>query len=103
MLSQEENMPKWDVALASLVSDEFRKNNRPLTLDDFHHLAKLHAIRLDDIMETMFLLAINGEWTYADSAGQAQPLDRETLDGLYVKGRLSERDLGAFNGSWRPA
>lgn len=103
MLSQEENMPKWDVALASLVNDEFRKNHRPLTLEDFHHLAKQHAIRLDDIMETLFLLAINGEWIYTDSAGQVQPLDQETLDGLYVKGRLSDRDLGAFNGSWRPA
>jgi len=103
MSSHEESMPKWDVALAALAEDEFHKNNRPLTLKDFHHLARQHAIRLDDIMETLFLLAINGEWTYSDSNGQAQQLDRETLDGLYVKGRLSERDLGAFDGSWRPA
>ena len=97
-----ENMPKWDVALASLADEEFRKKASPLTLDDFHNLAKKHAIRLDDIMETMFLLAINGEWIYTDDDGRQQPLDQQTLDGLYVKRRLSEEDLSAFNGGWQP-
>jgi hypothetical protein len=103
MANNEENMPKWDVALAALAADEFRRKGGPLTQDDFRALARQHAIRLDDIMETLFLLAINGEWTYLDSAGRAQPLDQETLDGLYVKRRLSEKDLAAFDGSWRPA
>ena len=57
----------------------------------------------DDIMETMFQLAINGEWIYSDSDGRVQPLDQSTLDSLYVKRRLSEQDLQRFNGSWRPA
>lgn len=97
-----EEMPKWDVALASMASEEYRKKAAPLTLDDFHALAKEHAIRLDDIMETMFLLAINGEWKYLDASGNEQPLDQETLDNLYVKRRLSEKDLSAFNGAWQP-
>lgn len=101
-MTNEESMPKWDIALAALARDEFRKRNRPLTLDDFHRLARQHAIRLDDIMETLFLLAINGEWTYSDNEGRAQPLDRDTLDSLYVKGRLSDRDLSAFDGRWQP-
>ncbi len=103
MPTTEENMPRWDIALAALASDEYRKTNQPLTLDDFHHLAKQHAIRLDDIMETMFLLVINGEWIYTDSNDQPQALDQDTLDGLYVKRRLSEEDLSAFDGNWQPA
>jgi len=97
-----ENMPKWDVALASLANEEFRKKAAPLTLDDFRNLAREHAIRLDDIIETMFLLVINGEWIYTDDAGNEQPLNQETLDGLYVKRRLSEEDLSTFTGGWQP-
>lgn len=62
-----------------------------------------YAMRLDDIMETMFLLAINGEWEYSNAAGEKQPLDQKTLDGLYIKRRLSEEDLNSFDGSWQPA
>jgi hypothetical protein len=94
--------PKWDIALESLARDEYQKKTAPLTMDDFHNLASEHAIRLDDIMETMFLLAIHGEWVYTDKQGQPQPLDQETLDGLYVKRRLSDADLAEFNGNWRP-
>jgi hypothetical protein len=102
MLSNQD-MPKWDVAIASLVNDHFHKKTSPLTLDDFRHLASEHAMRFDDIMETMFLLAINREWEYRDAAGEKQTLDQQTLDGLYVKRRLSEEDLSSFNGSWQPA
>ena len=61
------------------------------------------AIRLDDIMETMFLLVINGQWKYIDSSGREQSLDQETLDKLYVKRRLSEDDLKTFTGGWQLA
>ncbi|VAW83101.1 hypothetical protein MNBD_GAMMA13-1716, partial [hydrothermal vent metagenome] len=61
--------PKWDVALAALATDQYRKKTAPLSLDDFYTLADEHAIRLDDIMETLFLLVIHGEWIYADSHG----------------------------------
>ena len=101
-MSPDESMPKWDVALAALANDEFTQKGSPLTLDDFRQLAKEHAIRLDDIMETMFLLAINGEWKYINSNGEEQVLDQETLDSLYVKRRLSEEDLSAFTGGWQP-
>ena len=103
MSASENNMPKWDVALAALADDAYHRKQAPLTLEDFHDLAQQHAIRLDDIMETMFQLAINGEWTYSDSTGQVQSLDQATLDGLYVKRRLSDEDLQAFDGGWRPA
>ncbi len=102
-MSSNQDMPKWDVALAALAGDEFRKKATPLTLNDFRGLAKEYAIRLDDIMETMFLLAINREWVYTDRTGKQQPLDQETLDALYVKRRLSEEDLSTFDGAWQPA
>jgi len=97
-----ENSPKWDVALASLAEDEYRRKASALRLDDFHQLAREHAIRLDDIMETIFLLTINQQWKYLDAEGNEQAIDQETLDGLYVKRRLSEKDLEVFDGTWQP-
>ncbi len=101
-MPSEENMPKWDVALASLARDTYAHKTAPLTLEDFRGLAREHAIRFDDIMETMFLLVIHGEWQYLDAAGHRQQLDQQTLDGLYVKRRLSEQDVAAFDGGWVP-
>jgi hypothetical protein len=103
MSANKDSSPKWDVALAALATDEFHRKGAAMTLNDFRNLAERHAIRLDDIMETMFLLAINGEWIYLDSNGRDQPLDQAVLDNLYVKRRLSAQDLSAFDGSWRPA
>jgi hypothetical protein len=101
-MPSEESMPKWDVALAAMASTACKQKAAPLTLDDFHQLASEHAIRLDDIMETMFLLVIHGEWRYTDSSGNEQHLDQATLDNLYVKRRLSEEDLATFDGGWQP-
>ena len=98
-----QDMPKWDVAIAALADDQHLKNDRPLTLEDFRRLAEKYAMRLDDIMETMFLLAINGEWEYRDATGRKQTLDQKTLDSLYIKRRLSEEDLTSFDGSWQPS
>ena len=102
-MSSNQNMPKWDVALEALAGNEFRKKASPLTLDDFRNLAKEHAIRLDDIMETMFLLAINRAWVYSDRDGREQALEQDTLDALYVKRRLSGDELATFDGTWQPA
>ena len=101
-MNTELDHPRWDVALAAMAADEYRQKNAALKLDDFRQLAEQHAIRLDDIMETMFLLAINREWSYTNASGEQQELDQDTLDSLYVKRRLSEGDLEAFNGAWKP-
>jgi hypothetical protein len=101
-MQPDENMPKWDVALASLARDSYEHKGGPLSLEDFRGLARQHAIRFDDIMETMFLLVIHGEWAYRDRMGQLQQLDQQTLDSLYVKRRLSEQDVAAFDGGWEP-
>ncbi len=94
-MSSNQDMPKWDVALAALAGDEFRKKASPLTLNGFRDLAKKHAIRLDDIMETMFLLAINREWAYTDRPGKEQPLDQNTL-------MLSTTSAACVRKSWVP-
>jgi hypothetical protein len=54
-------------------------------------------------METMFLLVIHDQWTYRDRSGHPQPIDQDALNQLYVKRRLSEPDVAAFDGGWEPA
>jgi len=98
----EEPMPKWDVALAAMAHDAWKQKGTPLTLGDFRDMASEHAIRLDDIMETLFLLVIHGEWRYTDTSGTERRLDQATLDSLYVRRRLSEKDLATFDGGWQP-
>ncbi|WP_297529158.1 hypothetical protein [Thiohalobacter sp.] len=96
------DVPKWDLALAGLARETSQQQGRALNLEDFRALAREHAIRLDDIMVTLFQLVIHGEWEYRDASGQRQALDQDTLDGLYVNRRLTEEDLAAFTGSWQP-
>ena len=98
----DEEVSKWDIALESLAAEEYRKCQRGLRLEDFQRLAGDYAIRLDDIMITMFELAIHGKWMYQDSAGNDQAIERSSLDELYVNGRLHLADLKAFDGNWRP-
>lgn len=95
-------VPKWDVALANLAREEHRKKGAPLTLADFQRLARDYAIRLDDIMITMFELVIQGQWSYVDAGGATQAIVRKTLDDLYINGRLHFDDLKAFDGGWSP-
>lgn len=99
---QDVEITQWDVALEALAREESRLLGRPLRMEDFRRLARAHAIRLDDLMVTLFELAIQGEWIYRDAQGRQQAFDRETLDGLFVNRRLQEADLLAFTGSWEP-
>lgn len=40
------------------------------------------------------MLVDSGQWIYTDAAGHPAILDQETVDGLDVKRRQSEEDLG---------
>ncbi len=91
-------VPKWDVALANLAREEFYKKGTDLAMVDFTRLATDYTIRLDDIMVTMFEMAIAGEWQYMGE----QKVSRSTLNDLYINGRLHADDLNAFAGGWRP-
>ena len=98
----DEPVPQWDVALEALVREEYQQLGRLLDNQDFRRLANHYTIRFDDIMATLFELAIQGCWVYLERSGRRQAISRETLDKLYVHGRLNEEDLRSFTGGWRP-
>lgn len=94
------DVPKWDVALESLVNEECRKTARALTIDDFGRLSTQYTIRFDDIMETVFQLCIHGLWQYRDKDGRDVEITQDVVNKLYVDARLHEKDLRDFSGEW---
>jgi hypothetical protein len=98
----DEEVPKWDIALAALAREEADKTGGGLGVDDFQRLAKQHAIRFDDIMVTMFELVLQGEWHYLDANGDLQPITRDEVNELYVEGRLRDADVKGYTGTWAP-
>ncbi len=98
----DEEIPRWDVALEALVREEYQHLGRPLSHGDFRRLASRYAIRFDDIMATLFELAMAGEWEYLQAGGERLAITPELVAGLYTNARLDERDLKAFTGGWRP-
>ena len=98
----DEEVPKWDIALAALAHEEAGVMGQGLMVKDFHRLAEEHVIRFDDIMVTMFELVIQGEWKYQDTDGVEIPITREDVDKLYVGGRLAEADVMQYLGLWSP-
>ncbi len=98
-----EEIPKWDVALEALLKEEYQQRGRALNNDDFLRLARQYAIRFDDIMATLFELAIARRWVFAEAGGEAREITPEKVAGLYAKGRLNPSDLEArLAGCWRP-
>ena len=95
-------VPKWDVALEAMATEEYAKLGRPLTLEDYRRLAQQYTIRLDDIMVTLFELCIYSRWQYRNSAGEPREISRELLDELTAGGRLKDEDLTTFSGGWTP-
>lgn len=98
----DEEVPKWDIALAALAKEEAEKLNGGLRIAEFKRLADEHAIRFDDIMVTMFELVINNEWRYEYPDGVERPISRDEVEKLYVGGRLVEADVNAYEGLWLP-
>ncbi len=94
--------PLWDEGLSSFLYGEYAKREAPLTLEDLRGFANENAVRIGDILETLFLMSIYGEWKYTDASGAEQELDEEALNELYAKGRLTDKDLEAFSGIWQP-
>ena len=94
-------VPKWDVALEALIKEEYGKQGRLLTLDDYRRLAQQYTIRLDDIMVTLFELCIQGKWEYQES-DHPRKITRQLLQRLTAGGRLNDEDLKTFTGGWRP-
>lgn len=98
----DEEVPKWDIALAALTKEESEKLGSGLRIAEFQRLAEEHAIRFDDIMVTMFELVINKEWRYERPDGMERPIERDEVEKLYVGGRLKEADVIEYVGLWSP-
>ncbi|MCF6336422.1 MAG: hypothetical protein L3J84_00515 [Gammaproteobacteria bacterium] len=98
----DEEVPKWDIALAALAKEEVEKLGRGLRIAEFKRLADEHTIRFDDIMVTMFELVINKEWRYEYPDGVKKTIDRDEVEKLYVGGRLVEADVNEYVGLWLP-
>lgn len=96
------DIPKWDEALAALVKEERGKKGSDLDIDDFSRIARVHSIRFDDIMETVFALCIHGQWRYTDSMGHVHAITQDEVDRLYVERRIYEKDLREYTGTWSP-
>jgi hypothetical protein len=99
----DEEVPQWDVAIEALIREEFQRHRRFLLIADFDRLAQQYAIRFDDIITTVFQLAVHGKWIYLDEHGTAQSLTRERVARLSAQGRLERKDVEKFTGGWRPA
>ncbi len=95
--------PLWDEGISSYLLSQYESQQSPLTMENLQTYAVEQAVRVGDLLETLFIMAIYGEWTYSDAEGKPQELDETALDDFYAKGRLSKEDLAAFSGVWAPA
>jgi hypothetical protein len=95
--------PLWDEGISSFLKGEYDKRQVPLTMEDLQGFALDQAVRVGDLLETLFLMAIYGVWDYTNAEGVALKLDEAALDELYAKGRLTPEDLAAFSGVWAPS
>jgi len=94
--------PLWDEGISLFLYGEYEKRQQPFTIEDLRGFANENAIRIGDILETLFLMSIYGEWKFTDKSGNETELDEDALNELYAKGRLSDEDLVAFEGEWQP-
>lgn len=95
--------PLWDEGISSYIQGEYEKRQAPLTIEDLQGFANEQAVRVGDILETLFLMVIYGAWNYTGTDGEPRTLDEEALNDLYAKGRLRPEDLEVFDGLWSPA
>lgn len=94
--------PLWDEGISSLLYGEHERLQRPFAMADLRGYANEHAVRIGDILETLFLMGIYGSWQYINEEGVEQKLDEDALNSLYAKGRIEDADLEAFPGLWQP-
>jgi len=95
--------PLWDEGISSFLLGEYEVKGEPLTISDLQGFANKQAVRVGDLLETLFLMAMYGTWNYMDENGTTKELDESALDELYARGRLEPDDLKAFDGLWMPA
>ncbi|MDO6459707.1 hypothetical protein Q4485_03275 [Granulosicoccaceae sp. 1_MG-2023] len=101
-MTENDEMPRWDVAIEGMVRDEFRKQGTALKLGDFRRLAADYDFRLDDIMETVFLMLMHEAWQYSPDAADTRSLSHDVLVELCTKKRLNDQDLSGISGGFAP-
>lgn len=102
-MQAQDNDPLWDEGISSYLVGEYEKQKKPLTSADLQNIANEWAVRVGDLLETLFLMSISGVWQYYDAEdGSSIELDEVALDELYAKGRVSADDMKEFSGVWSP-
>ncbi len=94
--------PLWDEGISTFLLGEYDRAQAPLSIYDLQGFANDRAVRIGDILETLYLMSIYGEWEHTNLEGVVQELDVLALDELYAKGRLVPEDLIDFEGYWSP-
>lgn len=94
--------PLWDEGISTFLLGEYERAQTPLSIYDLQGFANERAVRIGDILETLYLMSIYGEWKHTNLDGVVQELDVLALDELYAKGRLVPEDLVDFEGYWSP-
>ena len=93
----------WDEGISAYLELEYDRLQAPLTTANLQHIANDKAVRVGDLLETLYLMAIEGAWYHCDEQGSPQHLDEEALNDLHAKGRIGPDDLQSFQGVWIPA
>ncbi|MBX2884170.1 MAG: hypothetical protein KTR32_29715 [Granulosicoccus sp.] len=102
MISQMQVDPLWDEGISTFLLGEWQKKEQPLSIYDLQNFANTQAVRVGDLLETLYLMAIYGAWQYCDEEGKCLDVDADALDVLYAKGRICPDDLEDFGGLWSP-
>ena len=100
-MSSDLDQPKWDVALEALLNEEFARIASPIKVENLQRLAVLHSIRFDDLLDTLMLMCIHGEWNYQNAQGGAQQISEEDYDTLFESGgRTTDEGVAHYDGGW---
>lgn len=100
-MSSDFDRPKWDVALEALLNEEFSRLQLPLKVEDLQRLAVLHSIRFDDLLDSLMLMCIHGDWRYQTSSGEERQIEEEDYDQLFESGgRTTDEGVAQYDGGW---
>jgi hypothetical protein len=97
-----EDIPKWDVALESLIKDEYVRLGRPLKMQDFKQIGSEYKIRFDDIMHTLCQLVTHNMWRQTGTDEQGSAVSDDRLADLFVYNRLDEEIAEQYAVEWQP-
>lgn len=95
-------IPKWDVALEALLTEEYGKKGDELKIEDLLRIGKKNNIRFDDMIVTLFEMCIDDLWRYFDANSNEHRFTREEVNKLYRNGRINPTDVRHLDGGFSP-